>query len=78
MAVPVYQGIRTCDDGRRRQPMRLMYPADEKSRYDIYDAIVTIVTNHCRPRADSRELDARKFLTRSLAELAGKFNEAHG
>lgn len=40
------------------------------TRYDIYDAIVTIVTNHYRPREDDSELDARKTLTLALAKLA--------
>ena len=42
--------------------------------YTIYDAIVTIVTNHYRPRSDNRELDARKILTQSLAQLTAKLD----
>lgn len=42
--------------------------------YNIYDAIVTIVTNHYRPRSDNRELDARKILTQSLAQLAAQLD----
>ncbi|MCJ1470857.1 hypothetical protein MMC07_009504 [Pseudocyphellaria aurata] len=38
--------------------------------YSIYTAITAIVTNHYRPRRDATELDARKVLTRSLAQLA--------
>lgn len=41
-------------------------------RYSIYAAIKAIVTNHYRPRQDDSELDARKVLTRSLAQLATK------
>lgn len=46
--------------------------SDLRSRYSIYAAIKVIVTNHYRPRQDDSELDARKVLTRSLAQLATK------
>lgn len=44
--------------------------AYDGSRYDIYDAVVAIVTNHYRTRRDDSELDSRKKLTLSLARLA--------
>lgn len=40
--------------------------------YAIYYAVVIIVTNHYRPQRNAKELDARKTLTSTLAQLAVK------
>ena len=50
-------------------PISTLTKPQTKTRYSIYAAIITIVTNHYRPQRDARELDARKKLTRSLRFL---------
>lgn len=38
--------------------------------YAVYHSVVVIVTNHYRPQRNAKELDARKRLTSTLAQLA--------
>lgn len=49
---------------------KILFLTGDGARYSILGAITAIVTNHYRPRRDATELDARKVLTRSLAQLA--------
>lgn len=64
-----FQGMTSLPARDDTPPISTLTKPQTKTRYSIYAAIITIVTNHYRPQRDARELDARKKLTRSLRFL---------
>jgi hypothetical protein len=50
--------------------LQIRFQAHKHDRYTCYHAIIAIIANHYRPQRDAKELDARKTLTTTLAELA--------